>query len=467
MTNNMPRRDFLKTSTLAAAGATMPYWYTSESARANIYRSALERPVIGCVGTGDRWRSVINSGMQHCDVAAVCDVDESHVQAGKKLVAGKQNSKGGNKAIDVYEDYQKVLERKDLDIITCVTPDHWHTKVCIDAMKSGKDVYCEKPLTLTIMEGIQLCKVLTDTKRVLQVGTQQRTEMGKRFLYALALIRNGRIGKIKEVTCAIGGAPTCGELPVIDVPKGLNWDMWLGQAPKVPLHQGEKKAKQRRPNSRCHYEFRWWYEYSGGKLTDWGAHHVDIAMWGLDRNGPGQGPKTIEVLHADHPVPFNSDGFPTVDNMYNTATKFHVKCTFPDGVVLNMRDSAKDLGFGNGIQFVGDKGTLFVSRSELKGDCVDELKENPLPSGSLEKVYGGPIPKSHFLNFVESMRERKQPISDAYTHHRALTVCHLAGIAMRLNRTVTWDSEKETIIGDEKAKGFISREQRKGFEIEV
>jgi predicted dehydrogenase len=475
MSQSNSRRDFMKTSGAAIAAGTMPYWFTSPSARANSL-SVLERPVIGCVGTGDRWKAVVKQAFNVGDIAAVCDVDANHLAEGLDIVTKAQSSKGNNRQVDTYEDYRKVIDRKDIDLLICVTPDHWHTKVSIEGMKSGKDVYCEKPLTLTIDEGKQICQVLTDTKRVFQVGTQQRTEMNKRFLYAVAIIRAGRIGNIKKVTCAIGPAPTSESIPVKAVPKNLNWDMWLGQAPFVDYRDLPGEGKWGK--SRCHYEFRWWYEYSGGKMTDWGAHHVDIAMWGLDRNGPGQGPKTVEVVSVNNPVPLK-DGWPTLDDRYNVAANFNIKCMFADGVQLNIVDNYTEAdtdfvvkaggkaGFGNGILFEGDKGTLFVSRSDLTGSAVEELKTNPLPAGALETVYGGPVPDTHMQNLVESIVSRKQPISDVYTHHRAMTVCHLANIAIRLDRKIQWDSAAEMIVGDDQAKAFMSREQRKGYEIHV
>ena len=227
------RREFLKTAGAAAAATTLPYWFTSDSAQAFAFQAATERPVVGCIGTGSRWEQIVKGAMQFGDVVAVCDVDEAHSGKARDLVKDEQGKKGRDAAIDVYGDYRKILERKDIDIVTIVTPDHWHSKIAIEAMKAGKDIYCEKPLTLTIDEGKQIIKVLNETKRVFQVGTQQRTEMNQRFLQAIALIQAGRIGKVKKVQCAIGAAPVSGPLKVEAVPAGLNWDMWLGQTPLV------------------------------------------------------------------------------------------------------------------------------------------------------------------------------------------------------------------------------------------
>ncbi len=292
MSSHLPnRRRFLATtSSAAAAGLTVPYWMTARTARAD-EESKNDRPIVGCIGTGDRWRGGLSGPIrQFGDIVAVCDVDRNHAEEGREKAGGKA---------DIYEDYRKLLDRDDIEVVSIVTPDHWHTKIAIDAMKAGKDIYCEKPLTLTIDEGKQIRKVLEETKRVFQVGTQQRTEMNQRFLKAIAMIRDGRIGKVKKVTCAIGGAPTGGPFEPMPVPKELNWEMWLGQAPLVDYTK-----------NRCHYEFRWWYEYSGGKMTDWGAHHVDIATWaiGAENTGPisvsrhGRAPAHSQRLQHRHRV---------------------------------------------------------------------------------------------------------------------------------------------------------------------
>jgi predicted dehydrogenase len=352
-----------------------------------------------------------------------------------------------------------VLDRSDIDIVTVVTPDHWHSKIVIEAIQAGKDVYCEKPLTLTIDEGKQILKVQKETGRVVQVGTQQRSEMGLLFLKAIALIREGRIGDVEEVQCAIGAPPTSPVIPAIAAPDHLNWNMWLGQA---PLTAYRYMVDGRQPKTRCHYEFRWWYEYSGGKMTDWGAHHVDIAQWGIGMDKSG--PVSVKPISSTHPVPFK-DGMPTEDDRYNTATEFMIECMFPNGVKLTIRHDTD-----NGILFTGSKGKFFVNRGKIVGTPVDELKDNPLPADAIRKVYKGKDPQggnAHMANFIECVKTREEPISDVATHHRALTTCHLANIAIRLGRELKWDPQSEQIVGDEAAKAMQSREQRKGFEIDV
>ncbi len=460
MNNHSSRRQFLTVTSAAAAGAMFAGAGTSTRTLAQeAAKSPNERLRIGCIGTGDRWKGVVGQAKQFGDVIAVCDVDANHLDEGRKMMLDAQSKSGRDYTVDAYEDYRKILERKDIDVVTIVTPDHWHSKIAIEAMQAGKDIYCEKPLTLTINEGKQIVKVLDETKRVFQVGTQQRTEMGRRFIQAVAIIRAGRLGQIKKVICDIGGAPVSGPIPKSEVPTGLNWERWLGQAPLVD-YRFKDVPKQRWGNSRCHYEFRWWYEYSGGKMTDWGAHHVDIASWalGIDKSGP----LSLEGV-AKHPVELKN-GVPVSDDQYNTASDFDVTVMCPGGVEMHIVSKSPD---GNGILFEGTDGRFHVSRGAIKGGVIEALKDNPLPEDALEKVYGGKIPNMHFENFVECIKERKQPISDVYSHHRAMTTCHLANIAIRLGRKINWDSEKQTIVGDADAAKWMGREQRKGYEINV
>jgi predicted dehydrogenase len=472
--HNASRREFLQTSAAAAAAASVPYfgWTSPLIAQDAKTESKNDRPILGCIGTGDRWNAVGPQAMNFADCVAVCDVDANHAEKGKKKALEMNAKKGRERTVDVHEDYRKVLDRKDIEVVTIVTCDHWHSKIAIEAMKAGKDVYCEKPLTLTIDEGKQILKVLKETGRVFQVGTQQRSEMNARvnenkdqkveqqFLVAVALCRLGRLGDIKSARCVIGPAPTSGEIPKAEVPTGLNWDMWLGQAPMTDYLQGEKGNNKTYPEARTHYEFRWWYEYSGGKMTDWGAHHVDIAQWavGMDNSG------VVSISgEAEHPVPFK-DGMPTVSNRYNCASKFNISGKFSNGVNLNILSDGE-----NGITIAGTKGTIFVSRSALRdveGTVVAEMmKDNPLPEDALTKLYKGKKPGNHMANFFESIKDRTQPISDVDTHHRAMTTCHLANIAIRLGRKLTWDPQTQQIVGDDEANKWQKREQRKGYEI--
>jgi predicted dehydrogenase len=472
--NTSSRRQFLQTTAAATAAASVPYFMCEapligQDAKTE---SKNDRPILGCIGTGDRWNAVGPQAMNFADCVAVCDVDSEHAAKGKTRSEEQNARKGRERTIEVYEDYRKLLDRKDIEVVTIVTPDHWHTKIAIEAMKAGKDVYCEKPLTLTIDEGRQIIKVLKETGRVFQVGTQQRSEFSARvnknrestiqqqFLVAVALAKLGRLGDIKKVTACINRAPSSGEIPNVPIPSNLNWDMWLGQAPMTDYLQGEPSTQPRYPQSRTHYEFRWWYEYSGGKMTDWGAHHIDISQWAMGMENAG--PLNIEGT-AEHPVPLK-DGYPTQSNRYNVATQFHIIANFPNDMVLHVVSEGE-----NGVTIEGTKATIFVSRSDLRDEegtvVADMLKDNPLPEGTITKLYKGKKPGNHMANFFECCKDRTQPISDVATHHRTMTTAHLANIAIRLGRKLTWDTAQEQIVGDEEANKWQKREQRKGYEI--
>lgn len=418
------RRTFSKT--IAAAGGAL---LASSSLRADT-QSKNDRPHVGAIGVGGRGSSITNNAAAFGDIVAICDVDRQHAE--------KNVARHGGKA-EIFEDYRKLLQRDDIDAVVIATPDHWHTKISIDAMLAGKDVYCEKPLTLTIDEGKKICQVAKQTGRVFQVGTQQRSEFNGYFLQAVAMIRDGRIGKLRNVVASTGGGQTGGPFKPAEIPADLNWDMWLGQAPKVPYTP-----------ERCHVNFRWWREYAGGQMTDWGAHHVDIALWAIGIPATGQ----LKLS--------GSGEVPNVNNGYNMPAQFDVTCTLPDGLPLQMVTGQRQ-----GILFEGEKGRFFVNRGGIYGAPVDQLKDAPLPADAITTLYKGKQPGNHMGNFFECMKTREQPISDVFSHHRSVTVLHLANLCLLLGRDLTWDLASEQIIGDDEANSHQTRPQRKGYEITV
>jgi len=447
------RRQFMKGMAAGSAGLIL-----STGHRAEGYQSPNERPIFATIGQRNQGRTITNKSFKFADFAALADVDSKVLGENVENALSKQGKKP-----DAYADYRKILDRKDIDAVMIATPDHWHTKVAVEAMLAGKDVYCEKPLTLTIAEGKLIEKVVKETGRVFQVGTMQRTESAQRFLQAVALVKSGRIGDIKKVTCGIGGFGPSPKIPVAPVPEEIDWDFWLGPAPKVEYRALPEMRKGYGGGvplySNCHYSFRNWHEYSGGKLTDWGAHHVDIACWAL---GAGDtGPSKITPLNYKLAVEYK-DGYPVVDDQYNIATNFNIQADMPNGVEMLITDEGD-----NGILFEGTKGRFFVNRGKIVGKPVEDLKSNPLPEGAIEEVYGGPVSENHTANFIEGMKSRKQPISDVWTHNRMLEICHLSNIAILLDRTLEWNPAKREIIGDEQANLFLSREYRKGYEINM
>jgi predicted dehydrogenase len=458
MSRILSRRDFIKQTSVSASVAICGGLIR----RASGFESPNNRPRIAAVGTGSRWdhratglTGTYGSGKEfpkYGDLIAVCDADSARRERAAALVKDWSGH-----AADAVADYRAIIDRDDIDIVHISTPDHWHAKIAIEAMLSGKDVYCEKPMTLTIAEGQLMSDVCQKTGRIVQIGSQQRST--RMFLNAIAMIRDGRIGKLKHVTCSVGGAPTSPELPAVDPPKSLDWDLWQGPTPDVTFRRKEGDYGETKGWSRCHYEFRWWYEYSGGKLTDWGAHHVDIATWAMDKTNTG--PIAVDPVMVKHPMPLK-DGYPTLDNQFNTATQFLINAEYADGMQLTIRHD-----LDNGILFEGTQGRIFANRGRLSGKPVEELRSNPLPDGAVEKVYKDRPLTDHFRNFFDAVAARKEPVSDVFSHHRALSTCHLAGIAARLGRKIKWDPKAERILGDDAAQSFISRDKRKGFEIEM
>lgn len=436
------RRDFLKQSTLlAAAGSVLPYFPWSQPAFAN--NSSTSRPRIGCIGVGSMGTGDAHGHAGFGDILAVCDVDANHANR------AKNDAKLGKGKADAYSDYRKVLERDDIDVVSVVTPDHWHVKIAIEALQAGKHVFCQKPLTLTLEENQLIrnaCRKYKD--KVMVVGTQQRSDRNL-FMRAVNIVQKGLLGDIETITAGIGGGDVGGPFKKSEPPEGLDWNMWLGQAPKVEYIK-----------ERCHYQFRWWYEYSGGKFTDWGAHHVDIASWAIGADQEGMGPIEIDGTDAKHPVEFK-DGYPTADDKYNSSHDFAVKCKFASGTIMNVTSRGD-----NGILFEGTKGRLFVNRGKITGTAIDEKwDEGKFGDEDLVKLYKGKPFEGHKNNFFRCVAEGGLPVSDVYSHVQSMNTCHLSAIAARLGKVIQWDPKAEKIVGDDLAAKLFAREQRAGFEI--
>ena len=436
------RRQFLKAGAVLAGAVAVPgVWGGAVSQAAESPNGKLN---VAAIGVGGQGTGIGHAAGSLGNMVAVCDVDRSRAEKFAAKYEGR---------CAIYSDYRKLLERKDIDVVTIATPDHWHAASAIAALETGRDVYCEKPLTLTIDEGKEICKTVKRTRRIFQVGTQQRSD--NKFLSAIALARSGRLGKHLTATCSIGGAPKGGPFTTSPPPANLEWDFWLGQAPMVDYIP-----------ERCHGEFRWWLEYSGGKLTDWGAHHVDIAQWGLGMEHTG--PVEIEghgefpnIPNDFDPVAFFAGRQKLVDG-YNTATEFTINLTFKNRSQIIVRD-----GPDNGIWFKGEKGEIFVNRGKLTGPMIDELtdKDREWLKQQMDKLYKGMQRRGHMRNFFDCVKARKEPVSDVWTHHRILTSCHLSNLAMLLKRKLRWDPKREVFIGDAQANALLTRPRRKGYEL--
>lgn len=453
------RRSFLKQSAAGSLALATPYIWTSSRVHA---QDANSKPTIAAIGVGgprgrfNRGGNIARRAALMGQMIAVCDVDDQHTQ--------DFNADFDNK-LSAYRDYRELLEKERPDVVTIGTPDHWHVPISIAALRAGCDVYCEKPLTLTIQEGIDICKVVEETGKVFQVGTQQRSENAQRFLKAVAIVQSGRLGKNVNAYVAIGGAPGDGPFDATPAPKDIDWDMWVGPAPKADYSEQRRRM------------FRWWFEYSGGKMTDWGAHHIDIALWALgdESDGPiqvsGQG-KFPPIVPDDFNWSAFLDGKEQLPNGFNTATNFSIEVKLPSGSTISVNDRYRrndGTRFGNGILFEGDAGRIFVNRGKLEGKPIEEMTEadhNEIDQ-RVRDLYHGKKSGDHMRNFFECLVTREDPISDVYSHHDTMTLCHLCNISLMLGRDVTWNPAEERFDGDDQADALVSRASREGYGIDA
>lgn len=429
------RRRFLKSSSALAGAAFINGGVHAQlCAQGDKPKSPNERLKVGAIGLRYQGTVISVQAKQYADLVAFCDADK-HVREQARSSFGSTPR--------IYEDYRDFLEKSNVDVVLIGTPDHWHVKMAADALRAGKDVYVEKPLSLTIEEGKLLRDVVKSTGRVLQVGSWQRSD--HRFRLAIEMVRAGRIGTLQSVDVVLGKNYQGGPFKRVPVPNNLNWDLWQGQTPDTPYIQ-----------ERCHYTFRWWYAYSGGQMTDWGAHHLDIAQWGIN----------------SHPVEISGTAkYPTVEDGYDVAVDFNATYKYANGVTMSVADNGR-----NGIMFNGSDGRIFVNRGTISGKPVEDLQTNPLPredfsvydydnldrperAGKLDAI------TNHMGNFFDCIAARRAPVSDVESQHRSVTTCHLGNIAMKLGRTVKWDPETETFPDDAEARALMKRDQRDGYEV--
>jgi predicted dehydrogenase len=419
----LSRREFLRaagrTSLGLGAGLALPNLFLNRT-RAATGQNPSDLIRVGFIGVGGQGTSNLRAMIKNA--AAVCDVDKTHVAAAKAAV---EKANGGTCA--TYSDYRKMLEDKSLDAVCVGTPDHWHALPSIHACEAGKDVYCEKPLTLTIQEGRVLASVAQRTKRIVQTGSQQRSD--EKFLKAAEYVRNGRLGKIKRVLVGLTGVNYAErakplQVPDSEPPAELDYDFWLGPAPWRPYNK-----------HRVHYLFRFFWDYSGGQMTNWGAHHLDIAQWalGMDESGP---------------VRIEGKGFFNKVGPYDYAGFLDVRYGYRNGVEVVCENEG-----GNGVRFHGTGGSIFVTRMALEASDPEILRA-PVTgtdtAGYDERNRNEEIPGTddHHNNWLDCIRSRQKCAADIETGHRSATLCHLGNIAMRLGRPLQWDPEREEFPGD-------------------
>lgn len=385
-----------------------------------------ERITIGIIGTGKLtfgYHLPTMLGMSDVQVLAVCDVDKTRRLHAKEVVDKAYSGKADSKDCAAYSDFREILVRRDIDAVVIATPDHWHAIPLIEACKAGKDVYCEKPLTLTIAEAVACIEAVRKYKRVMQTGSQQRSSVFGQFRLACELIRSGRIGKVQRVTVGVGGPSKWCDLPGETIEPGLDWDMWLGCAPLRPYNAILSPRG-------VHDHFPAWRdyrEYSGGGMTDMGAHHFDIAQWALDMDTSGP----VKIVPPEDPK-----------------AGIGVKFIYANGV--EMRHGGK-----SGCTFYGDNGMLYIDRGKLTSEPESVAKE-PLGKDEVH-LYESP---GHHREWLDCIRSRKQPNAHAEIGARSVTVCHLGNLAYWNRRTLRWDPRTWRFVGDEEANTWLDCPRR-------
>ena len=427
--NSLTRRGFLK-GTVGAVAA--PYIIPSLARGADGKPPASERITMGCIGLGGEGLGKnVRAFLAQSDaqVLAVCDVDSQHRAAGKKVVEdhyAAQTRSGAYKGCDVYSDFRKILDRKDIDAVMFATPDHWHVLMSVMAIRAGKDVICEKP-TLTVREG----RILADTVKrygaVFQMSTEDRA-MACHHRMA-ELVRNQRIGKLQRILVGLPSGPgEKGDPTPKPVPEGFDYDMWLGPAPLAPYCP-----------ARIHWNFRWISDYSGGMLTDWGAHLIDTAQWANDTERTG-------------PIEIEGTGKRWEGGLYDTFYDFSLRYKYASGVEMLVKSGGVSLRFEGTDGWVGNNGWL----GKVEASSPKILNSEIGPGDT--KLFT--CPAGEHRNFLDCVKSRRDPYFPAEIGHRCCTVMHIGNIAMNLGRKLKWNPDKEQFVDDPAADRYLSRAMR-------
>ena len=423
------RRRFLATATTATIATPLllpaSIWAAEAGAKPN------ERITMGFIGVGTQGRGLLSGFLRHpnTQVVAISDVDTTRREHSKKTVEEYYATVKNTEFKDCtgYPDFRDVLARKDIDAVVIATPDHWHAFVAVSAANKGKDIYCEKPLSLTIHEARTMVKAARKNDRVFQTGSMQRSS--SEFHKACELVRNGKLGKIKTVIVGVGPSSKWCDLPEEPMEPGLDWDRWLGPAPLRPYNS----VLSPRGVHKHFPDWRNYREYSGGMMTDWGAHHFDIAQWGLgmDESGP------VEIIPPD-------------DANARTGLRY----LYANGVEM-IHDSSK-----GGVTFIGERGKIFVDRGKFQAD-PEEIGKETIEANGIHLYKSD----NHLKDFLDCVRSRKRPICDVEVGCRSVTVCHLGNLAYWNHRRLKWDPAKEQFIGDAEANGWLDRVKRGGWKV--
>ncbi len=445
--NNSSRRAFFGQAALgSAAGWAFPTIVPGSALGLSGRPAPSNRITVAVIGTGNQGFNDIKSFLRddRVQLVAVCDVNRESAGywAGKiggreparrlvdELYAEKKSSET-HRACESTADFREILGRHDIDAVEICTPDHWHALMVVEACKAKKDIYCQKPLSLTIAEGRVMSDTVNRSKVVFQTGSQQRSDW--RFHRACELVRNGRIGDLRTVRVGLPTgrqdyAGTADRKKPEPVPKGFDYNTWLGPAPDAPYAP-----------ARCHVNFRWIYDYSGGQVTDWGGHHPDCAQWGMGTELTGP----IEIKNAKGVFP--------PDALWNTATEYTFEAVYENGVTMIVSNKER-----MGVTFEGTEGKIRVDREKIEAEPVAVLDSKIGAEGI--HLYKS---ANHFRNFIDCIISRQPTAAPVEIAHRSITICHLGNIAMRLNREkLRWDPRTEQIIGDDEAAKMLSRPYR-------
>lgn len=447
---SLSRREFLHTTAVAAAAVTSPLIIPARLLGADAPSNRIRVGHIGCgrIAQSHDMPGVARSGL--AEVVAVCDLDTKRIASGKATIAKLYQGQAPTPKVDTYGDYRELLTRKDIDAVVISTPDHWHAEIALAAIKAGKDVYLQKPMTMTHEEGVLLREAIVKSGRIFQLGSQQRSwGPNEQFRKACEFVRSGRVGQLKAVEIGLPTDPTKADDPEQPVPTNLNYDMWLGSTLEV-YYTEQRVHSQTDVNSRPG-----WLRHDAyclGMITGWGAHHFDVAHWGM--NCELSGPSKVE----------GKGEFPT-NKIWNVHGAYNIELQYPGNIKMTVSDR-----FPNGIKFIGDDGWIFVSR-----DAQGATSSDPTSRATPLKPLDASNPKlldpngvtvqfipstSHHKNWLECVKSRKTPLVPAPIAERANAACIVSWIAMKLARPLTWDVKSERFINDAAANGMLSRPER-------
>lgn len=457
--SKISRRGLLKASTAMASGivagfpAIVPSSVLGKNAPSNMIQ-------IGQIGCGRIARASEFKGILHNDkvarYVAVSDLDTTRMDDAKRLIESAYAKKSGVSNAKLYGDYHEMLADKGIDAVCISTPDHWHAQPAMEAAMAGKDVYLQKPASLTIEEGRHMSDMLKRTGRILQIGSQQRSS--EQFRFACELVRNGRLGKVKEIYIGLPVDPAGDDEAKMPVPANLQYNAWLGSTPDV--YYTEKRVHPQASDAKKRYDRPGWLrceQFGAGMITGWGAHHIDIAHWAMDTEHSG--PIEVEGL-AEFPK----------HGLWDVHGSFHVKATYANGTIVYISDK-----YPTGVKFLGDEGWLWVTRGEYKAGSLGPGKQRSevLDASNLkwlsegirsDEIHLHKSPENdHHLDWLTSIKTREQPAAPAETGHRSCSACLIAHAAMKLGKPLKWSPEQERYEGNEEANAMLSRPQREGF----